>query len=98
MDFLYTEDKAVPAPAPGCTLENGATLSDGDSSCPAPNVTAVCNSGVLEYKAHCEPITCANLIRGQDPCDCPFCGGKSATIYHKLSSCQLSILSCSCVC
>ena len=62
-------------PAPGCTLDNGDTLSDGDSSCPAPNVTAVCNSGVLEYKAHCEPITCANPIRGQDPCDCPFCAG-----------------------
>jgi hypothetical protein len=69
------EEHAATAPAPTseCELQNGVTLQDGESHCPAPNVTAFCNAGVVEISHHCPPLNCENVIRGESDCDCPMC-------------------------
>jgi hypothetical protein len=63
----------APAPTSECELQNGVTLQDGESHCPAPNVTAYCNAGVVEISHHCPPLNCENVIRGESDCDCPMC-------------------------
>ena len=74
------EEPAATAPAPTseCELQNGVILQDGESHCPAPNVTAYCNAGVVEISHHCPPLNCENVIRGESDCDCPMCVGTLA--------------------
>ena len=64
------------APLPQVCIWNDVELREGESHCPAPNVTAVCHSGEWEYSYHCPSVDCPNPVEGQEPCDCPFCPGK----------------------
>ena len=81
--ILFIESKEaeqVSTPAPVCMIENGETLNDGETYCPQPNVLGTCKEGKVDYQNHCSPLTCANQMRGQNPCDCPVCVGKSVTL------------------
>ena len=91
--ILFLESKEaelleqVSTAAPVCMIENGETLNDGETYCPQPNVLGTCKAGEVEYQNHCSPLTCANQMRGQNPCDCPVCVGKSVlSTYTALNS------------
>ena len=60
---------------PQVCVWNNVELREGESHCPAPNVTAVCHSGEWEYSYHCPSVDCPNPVEGREPCDCPFCPG-----------------------
>ena len=73
------------APPPQVCVWNDVELREGESHCPAPNVTAVCHAGEWVYTHHCAPVDCPNPVEGREACDCPFCPGMLIVMYGHLS-------------